>query len=118
MQSGLIAVVSAQLLATIKTTVFDDSHSNPVKFLLLVSYTGLALSCSATISSLILIDKLGEVPVRASRIRELDNVEIIAGETISILKRYGAGESWELVMWHCEFSEAFTCICAQWSTVP
>lgn len=114
LQSGFLAIVSAQLLATIKTISFDNSHSNSVKFLLLLSYSGLALSCSATISSLILVDKLGELPIRASRMRELDNVESIDGETISILRRYGAGESWELVMWHCEPSAAFACTRTQW----
>ncbi|KAH9019988.1 hypothetical protein EDB85DRAFT_2006555 [Lactarius pseudohatsudake] len=89
-----------------------DFHKNPVHYthphtraarqaLLAFSYCALVFSCSATISSLVLTDEFGELPVRASRKSDPIKQGLFDSSSASLLEVYGARRSWRWVMWHC-----------------
>lgn len=69
--------------------------------LLIFTYGALFFSLSATISSLILTDEFGELPVRASRKANPEKQGTFDSSAASLLEVYGARKSWRWVMWHC-----------------
>jgi hypothetical protein len=69
--------------------------------LLAFSYSALFFNCSATISSLVLTDEFGELPVRASRKSDPIKQGLFDSSSASLLEVYGARRSWRWVMWHC-----------------
>ena len=76
---------------------------------MVLTYLAFFFSISATFSSLLLTDELGELQVRASH-REstlvpLDS-SIIYEDPSELLNRYGARKIWRPVMWHCTYSFA------------
>jgi hypothetical protein len=76
-------------------------------FLLLLSYSAVVLNSSATITSLILTDKIGELPVRASMKSPNfpdPGTDTIETTSTSLLRRYGIGALWSCAIWHCEFA--------------
>jgi len=68
--SALFCGAETQIISTIKSLETGQNnpirHQNPgtFRFLLLLSYSAFILNASATIASLVMIDRLGEIPVR------------------------------------------------------
>jgi len=71
--------------------------------LLIFTYSALFFCLSAIISGLILTDEFGELPVRASRKKDLIQQGTFDSGALDLLQNYGAKRSWIWVMWHCEF---------------
>uniref|UniRef100_A0A8H7XSG0 Uncharacterized protein n=1 Tax=Psilocybe cubensis TaxID=181762 RepID=A0A8H7XSG0_PSICU len=107
--SGLLAAAAAQLLVFFKT----DSTFNPdintsggwKGFILGMCYMALFLNISATISSFILIDNLGEIGFRASC--NSDNLEgfgLGTGKLVTnqdnLLIKFGASPAWRMMLYH------------------
>jgi hypothetical protein len=89
-----------------------DRESPGGQALLVLTYLAFFFSISATFSSLLLTDELGEIHVRASQrasmLDPLDNMAIHE-DTGDLLKRYGARRTWKPVMWHCTYSFLHSC---------
>jgi len=83
---------------TIRETNKSARHA-----LLIFTYSALFFCLSATISGLILTDEFGELPVRASRKKDLIQQGVFDSGALDLLRTYGAKRSWIWVMWHCEF---------------
>lgn len=68
-----------------------------------LSYASLFLNISCGVSSVLLLDRLGEVPYRSAR----EPQPRLAGRTTltahELLKEYKVGGAWSLVLWHCTF---------------
>ncbi|KDR77008.1 hypothetical protein GALMADRAFT_139036 [Galerina marginata CBS 339.88] len=107
--SGLLAAVAAQLLVFFK----DNSNysgditqqEGAIRFLLASCYAALFLSISATISSFIPIDVLGEIGFRAScQAKELgeifDNAGTYTTRQDDLLVAFGASQQWNLMLFH------------------
>jgi len=130
--SALLAGLAGQFLVFMKDDTNFPNNPSPDarKFLLMVSYSAVAFNCSATISSLILTDKLGELPISAARISEEKHTSRSSTEndngnsrsdsqvergngmmdggsthdtSMRLLVRYGAGEVWIWTMLHWLF---------------
>ncbi|KDR77007.1 hypothetical protein GALMADRAFT_155696 [Galerina marginata CBS 339.88] len=108
-QSGLLAAVAAQLLVFFKTdsSYADDipKHGGAKGFLLASCYVALFLNISATISSFILIDNLGEIGYRASCNEEALKQKFGTTNTYTagqekLLAEFGASEEWEWMLFH------------------
>lgn len=73
---------------------------------MVLTYLAFFFSISATFSSLLLTDELGELHVRASH-RESKLVSLDSGviyeDPSDLLSRYGARKTWRPVMWHCTY---------------
>ncbi|KZP34024.1 hypothetical protein FIBSPDRAFT_924352 [Athelia psychrophila] len=103
--NGLFAVVSALLLIGVKLSTYpEDTNPKAKTFLTLLSYSSLVFSISATVTSLILADRLGEIPIRASTKSELAQDGSVQATPTYLLKRYGAGSAWTFGVWHWIFS--------------
>ncbi|KAI0291656.1 hypothetical protein B0F90DRAFT_341033 [Multifurca ochricompacta] len=115
--SGLFAVVEVVLLNFIKDPVhYTHPHTRAARQALLVfSYCGLLFSCSATISSLVLTDEFGELPVRASRKSDPIKQGLFDSSSASLLEVYGARRSWRWLMWHwlLSLTAAIACLITQ-----
>jgi len=116
--SALLAGTAGQLLVFVKDA--DNLPTTPSQArtcLILLSYLALVFNCSAAITSLILTDRLGELLVRASRRPHpfLEGTTSTTASSLKILKRYGIGASWNLVMCHWFFCllAGITCIMGQ-----
>ena len=132
-QSALLAVLAGQLLVFVKdSTNFTTTPSpNAHKFLMLISYSAIVFNSSATVASLVLTDRLGELPVRAARMSESEKEShhrkstkdsdrtFVAQESdpeggrtmdesstsessTQLLVKYGAGELWIWAVVHCK----------------
>lgn len=102
-QNGLFSVVATLLLIGVKATNFPE-NTNPKAdtFLTLLSYASPVFCISATVTSLILADRLGEIPIRASTQSELAKEGSVQATPTYLLKRYGAGSAWTMGVWHCK----------------
>ncbi|KAF7982733.1 hypothetical protein HWV62_26604 [Athelia sp. TMB] len=101
-KNGLFAVVAAILLMGVKASSFpDDTNPRALTFLTLLSYASLVFTMSATVTSLILADRLGEIPIRASQQADLAKEGSVRATPTFLIKRYGAGSAWGLGVWHC-----------------
>ncbi|QRV85688.1 hypothetical protein RhiJN_13706 [Ceratobasidium sp. AG-Ba] len=103
--SALFAVIESVLLFFFSSIGPDklDSQSAGAQALFVFTYLAFFFSISATFSSLLLTDELGEIHVRASqRASTLIPLEAmdIHENTGELLKRYGARKTWKPVMWH------------------
>ncbi|KAF7977362.1 hypothetical protein HWV62_3953 [Athelia sp. TMB] len=102
--NGLFAVVAAILLMGVKASSFpDDTNPRALTFLTLLSYASLVFTMSATVTSLILADRLGEIPIRASQQADLAKEGSVRATPTFLIKRYGAGSAWGLGVWHWIF---------------
>lgn len=106
--SGLLAVTAAQLLTFFKNTSNFNNVSTPGArtFLILLCYGSLFFNTSASISSFVLIDRLGELQFRAA---QKDQSILPSGGFMSVgadnlLIRFGAGRLWTCIAWHWVFS--------------
>lgn len=116
-KSGLLAAAAAQLLVYFKA---DGSFSDDINsggpggakgFVIASCYAALFLNVSATISSFILIDNLGEIGFRASCKgteweKDIQQTERIEGTQENLLVRFGASKDWNLMLLHCKSSIA------------
>ena len=103
-QAALFVIVEVNLLSFIKDESNYSRHTNKSArhALLLFTYSALFFCLSATISGLILTDEFGELPVRASRKKDLIQEGVFDSGALDLLRTYGAKRSWIWVMWHCE----------------
>jgi len=113
-QSGLFASTAAHLLSTVRDVSEKEAnqkHPRAVSAMMICAYGVLIFTSSATITSLILTDKLGAMPVHASKMSENDvysrsnrqrKERTTRKSTIELLKEYGIGRNWSFLMWHCE----------------
>lgn len=72
----------------------------------MLSYGALFFQISATCSSLILIDRLAELPFRSSRqwhlqVERKENPSTIPGTSSQLMKRHRGGVVWSFMKWHC-----------------
>lgn len=102
--SGLLAVTAAQLLTFFKNTsnFNNESTAGAHTFLVLLCYGSLFFNTSASISSFVLIDRLGELQFRAA---QKDQSILPSGGFTSLgadnlLIRFGAGRLWTCIAWH------------------
>ena len=98
--------MSAQLLSFFKSDdSFGTRHSQQGArdFLVAACYLALFLNISATISSFILIDILGEIGFKASTnedaLRKLGNCRTTQDK---LLLKFGASPWWRIILWHCK----------------
>ena len=68
----------------------------------LLGYASLIFNASACASCFIILDRLGDVPYRAARQRNVPKGGKISLPSIGILKVYGIGALWRWAVWHCE----------------
>lgn len=107
------ASITAALFAVIESVLLlFFSNISPEKMnpegaggqaVMVLTYLAFFFSISATFSSLLLTDELGELHVRASH-RESKLVSLDSGviyeDPSDLLSRYGARKTWRPVMWH------------------
>ncbi|KAF9266643.1 hypothetical protein L218DRAFT_996803 [Marasmius fiardii PR-910] len=95
--SSLLAAVAAQLLAIISDDSFKEGKNpHAVDALFVVSYGAVLFNASATVTSLVLIDKLGRLlkePAQRDNIRPLTGY-IGVPDHMSLLKHFAVGGSW------------------------
>jgi len=105
--SALFAVLAGTLLVFMQReenfppeTLDGRGHT----LLLICSYSAVVLNVSATIGSLVLTDKLGELPLQASqRVHLLPRATVSKDNTTAMLRLYGIGPMWTYAMWHWLF---------------
>ncbi|KAG8868320.1 hypothetical protein FRB97_002478, partial [Tulasnella sp. 331] len=105
------AVVSVLLCGaeTQLISMVQSGKTTPVpayRFLLLLSYSAFMLNASATIASLLMIDRLGEIPIRAARLLDNRSTKVVHTSDDSLLEDHCAGGRWTWMKWHCEFTTA------------
>ncbi len=113
-QTSLLAAVATGLLSAINDVVNDGDFKqmeNPhvLNFLYVASFGAIILNASATVTSLFLIDELGDLPTLAS---DLDKPKegSLASDT-DILVYYGLGNTWTWTRWHCKCSMKYEYKC-------
>lgn len=119
MQSVLFCGAETQLIASIKQIDptqpgLRDSSPGAFRFLLLLSYSAFILNASATIASLIMIDRLGDLQFRAYQAAKKRKSAPIRHPSLPLsekskddpddwlLEDYGAGKRWAWMKLHCE----------------
>jgi hypothetical protein len=106
-QNALLAGLAGQIFVFVKDDKnFPKATSSRARTCLtLLSYMAIVFNSSGAITSLILTDRLGELPIRASQKSESELFAKGTTDTTSssrqILGRYGIGSSWHWLMWHC-----------------
>ncbi|KAG8982804.1 hypothetical protein FRB94_006354 [Tulasnella sp. JGI-2019a] len=100
--SVLFCGAETQLIATIKGDTPPEGAAGAYKFLLLLSYAAFLLNASATIASLLMIDRLGDMPKRALLCFPDGPPEKVRVEYL--LEDYGVGDGWAWMRNHCLFS--------------
>lgn len=102
--SGLLASTASGLYSFFKDESKFRARTNPDgtrTFVLILCYSSLLFSIGAVITSFILIDKLGELPFYASAKKDLPAAGSLSCSSNDILVRYGVGNRWETMVWHC-----------------
>lgn len=106
MVSTLFVIAATQLLAFFKNpnhfSTTQNNSEGALRALIIICYASLFFNASAAISSFILMDKLGELPFRAASKRQsiLPSGGTITGNSEDLLKRYGVGKLWTVLVWH------------------
>ncbi|PBK84733.1 hypothetical protein ARMGADRAFT_942990, partial [Armillaria gallica] len=101
--TSLLAAVATGLLSAINDVVNAGDFkqmANPhvLNFLYVASFGAIILNASATVTSLFLIDELGDLPTLAS---DLDKPKEGSLESdTDILVYYGLGSTWTWTRWH------------------
>lgn len=106
-QSGLLAAVAAQLLSFFQSgDAFNRRQTSQggKDTVLALCYVALLLNIAATISALLIIDKMGALPVRGASLPPT-NAGHFPGNPMHILGEYGGSRSWRYVIWHCEYHQ-------------
>jgi hypothetical protein len=105
LQSGLLASTASGLYSFFKDESNFNTRTNPDgtrTFVLILCYSSLLFNIGAVITSFILIDKLGELPFYASARRDLPEAGFLSCSSNDILVKYGVGNRWGAMVWHCE----------------
>ncbi|KAG8985972.1 hypothetical protein FRB94_003223 [Tulasnella sp. JGI-2019a] len=98
-KSVLLCGAEAQLIATIKGNGQPDKSVGAYRFLLLLSYAAFIFNASATLTSLLMIDRLGDIPKRA-RLRYRNHPPPLV-RMDHLLEDYGVGGAWTWMKNHC-----------------
>ncbi|KAG9021089.1 hypothetical protein FRB95_002861, partial [Tulasnella sp. JGI-2019a] len=117
--SALLCGVETALLVLIKT---PDPNNRPARdpspsafrFLLLLSYSALVFNASSTMASLVMLDCLGDIPVRVATASPEERVKMLQKEkgTKGIqLEDFKAGRRWTWARIHCLTSLFAGCGC-------
>ncbi|TDL23930.1 hypothetical protein BD410DRAFT_786619 [Rickenella mellea] len=114
--SALFASVESGLLSFITATKanIQPNHPHAYNALLIFSYSTLLFSSSATVSSLILVDRYSELAFRASQKDNLPDQKhkYIKQGMDYFLKEYGDIDfSWNLLRWHWFLSLQLGILC-------
>lgn len=99
--SALLAAVEGQLFVFVEALepkTFDLSSTSG-QALLFFTFMTFLLSIGATVSSLILTDQVGELPIRAFE-HHISNDSLIKGTSIQVMKQYGLSRKLGWFMWH------------------
>lgn len=75
-----------------------DNSAGLFRFLLLLSYSALIFSASATVASLVMLDYLGELIAISAKLP----VPTKPPHIDDLLEDYGAGRRWKWAKNHCE----------------
>ena len=97
-------MVEASLVAFFKDDKnFKTPQSAVQEATLILTYSAIILSISATISALTLTDELGDIPSRASRdaLHTSNPAQSVEGENWAILRHFGARKSTRWITYHC-----------------
>ncbi|KAK0223175.1 hypothetical protein IW262DRAFT_1458182 [Armillaria fumosa] len=89
--------------------------SNAFSALTVFSYGGIIFNCAAAVASLVMIDKIGSVPIWGAR-RSLDPPQTgWMSVNVDILDRFGIGSSWRWIVgyWIINFCAGFVCLVVQ-----
>ncbi|KAF9054363.1 hypothetical protein BJ165DRAFT_1522903 [Panaeolus papilionaceus] len=105
--SALAAGIVAQLLGFIKDNKNYADNTDPEKINVLVGmcYFSLFMNIGATISSFVIIDRLGEFHLRAARIPDSEtalspsvkNADLTESDLIRA--QFGVGRTWSILLW-------------------
>ena len=106
-QSSVLSGVESQLLVFFKSS--PNSTQQPVppifEFLLVLTYVALIFSVSATISSLVLTENFGNVPMLVAHFREkVKYISTPKFETANFRSRINEDitpRRWRWIEWHC-----------------
>ncbi|KAF8202486.1 hypothetical protein BJ912DRAFT_920841 [Pholiota molesta] len=101
--SGLLAVVSAQLLTYFRDPATYDRRSTPQgarDAVLALNYCALLLNIGATISAFIILDRMGSLTLLFACKESQPTIGAFAGTEMQILRHYGAGPRWKFIIWH------------------
>jgi hypothetical protein len=71
--------------------------------MVICSYGAVLFNSGAAIGSIVLADRLGEMPFRAAQRENLPESTSLGVTSSELLEHYGMGLVWKLVFWHCEF---------------
>ncbi|KAK0450146.1 hypothetical protein EV421DRAFT_1899661 [Armillaria borealis] len=110
--------VSVLALCSVSIMSYSQSALPPstaFSALMVFSYGGIIFNCTAAVASLVMVDKIGSVPIWGAR-RSLDPPH--AGwmsANIDILDRFGIGSSWRWIVgyWIINLCAGFVCLVVQ-----
>ncbi|TDL23926.1 hypothetical protein BD410DRAFT_128406 [Rickenella mellea] len=111
--SALFASAECSLLGFITSNdAMKVAHPRVYNALRIFSYSTLLFSTSATVSSLILVDRYSELAFRASQKDNLPRHKYVKHGMDYFLKEYGdIGPSWNLLRWHWLLSLGLGILC-------
>ncbi len=98
-QCALLALCSVHIMSYSESVL---PPSPAFSALMVFSYGGIIFNCTAAVASLVMVDKIGSVPLWGAR-RSLDPPH--AGwmsANIDILDRFGIGSSWGWIVGYCK----------------
>ncbi|KAI9450380.1 hypothetical protein BJY52DRAFT_1302917 [Lactarius psammicola] len=112
--STVLSGVESQLLVFFKSFPSSTQQPSPaiLQYLLLLTYVALIFSMSATISSLVLTENFGNVPMLVARFRE--NITTPKFETASLQERLSDNitpRRWRWIEWHWLFTLLVSMLC-------
>lgn len=101
----LLAAVAVGLLSAINDIVNDGDFketANPHvrNFLYIASFGAIILNASATVTFLLLIDELGDLPTLTSDLDKPEGGSLASLADTDILVYYGLGITWTWARWH------------------
>ncbi|KAG8992274.1 hypothetical protein FRB94_011730 [Tulasnella sp. JGI-2019a] len=102
--AALFASVEATIISVLKGISNHEGSTNANRLMILLAYAALVLNASTTFTSLLLVDRLGQLPFMAID-REVTVTKTALKSGRRILGLYGAkGLVWDLVEYHYFFT--------------
>ncbi|KAG8864342.1 hypothetical protein FRB96_006164 [Tulasnella sp. 330] len=102
--SALLCGAETQLITIVQgidmTTPKVVENPAALRFLTLLSYSAFVINASATIASLLMIDRLGEIPLRAKRFFDKHVGPLPPLDYGYLLELHAAGGRWTWMKWH------------------
>ncbi len=105
LQSSLLAAVAGGLLSAINDDhdSFDNSHESLRSFLYIASFGAIIFNISATMTSLVLIERLCGLQWTAAGDPSLPKSgRLMNFDGVDLLSRFGVRKLWRYFIWHCE----------------